>query len=182
MPDTNRVDVASETRRIMIELARHDRAYGELPEWDEEPWPEGLDAYELAEALSEAERWKRAAGHLIDRIKSVFTDEVVEHGAIRIGGTVYATRSSRTRKLRDPDALWAFLGDKAHLAIRADSSNVRISILKKIAEERGIDPQAVEDTFFTWEGEHDLKLNVLPADGKYTPKWAKELAEGERRA
>jgi hypothetical protein len=180
----SRSNVAT-TRRIIDELVRMDRAYGDTDDydpWEEEPWPQGLDAFDLAESLAEAERIHRIAKLVINRLRAHMTADVREHGAIRIGDQIYAPRPDRVRRLIDRDSFIEWAGPDLARCVRVDGSNVRITQVREVAEARGVDAQAVEDSFFSWEDRSDgWTLTILPMGSRYTPKWAESLAEGERR-
>lgn len=176
------MSAAGEARRVIDQAADFDRAYGTLDGyWDEEPWPEGLNPHDLDAALLETDRVIRAARMVQARIRGVFQRDIATNGPIRIGSTVYGDKPDRTRRLIDEAGLKAWLGDDWGRVVRVDAGNVRMTGLRDVAASRGVDAGAVEDTFFDWEGDGGRVLSPLPVDGKYTPKWAKAMREGERR-
>jgi len=168
-------------RNMVTEVARFDRAYGGVYDWAEDDFPGTTDPYDLDALLLEAQRVQRAARIVEQRIKEAFQQEVQLNGAVRVGGTVYGDKPAKHRVLQDPDGLAEFLGADWRRGLRVDMKNVRIEGVKALAASRGLDAGAIEDSFFAWEGEDGRVLNPLPVDGKYTPKWAKALKEGERR-
>jgi len=173
--------IVGAVRYMVIEVARFDRAYGGDYDWSEDDFPGTTDPYDLDALLLEAQRVQRAARTVEQRIKEAFQQEVQLNGAVRVGGTVYGDKPAKHRVLQDPDGLAEFLGADWRRGLRVDMKNVRIEGVRALAASRGLDAGAIEDSFFAWEGEDGRVLNPLPVDGKYTPKWAKALKEGERR-
>lgn len=179
-----------DTRRNMLRdvinaVASWDRRNPDEPyPWDEfQPLPLAeASVYLLDEMLVEAGRMKRAADAVAKRIRDALLADVEAHSPIRIGDTVYASVPDRQRRLVDSGGFKAWLGEDWINAVRVDAGNVRITTVRQIAEQRGLDPKAVEETFFDWYGEEDARrLQPYPVNGASTPKWAKELPEGMRR-
>ena len=169
-------------RNTVAAVATFDRHYGmDQWDWSEDDFPGTDDPYDLDGMLLEVQRVIRAAQFVKTRIEEAFQADVAANGAIRVGDTVYGDKPNRHRVLQDPDGLADFLGDDWRQGIRVSMGNVRISGVKGVAESRGLAPEMIEDTFFGWEGEDTRVLSVLPVSGRYTPKWAQRLKEGERR-
>lgn len=172
-------------RGAVEDVAQWDRGHeasGEAYPWDEYGYLlAALDPYGLDAALLEVARIKRACDQVAAQLRANMIADVEAEGPVRIGSTVYATVPDRQRKVTDPQGLAEWLGEHWAQAVRIDASNVRITTVRQIAALRGQDPQAVEDTFFAWEGEGQRRLQPYRVDGKETPRWAQQLAEGERR-
>lgn len=170
-------------RGLVLHAANQDRAGADM-DLDTEgdaAWLDQLTGLELGDMLAEAERLVRAARFVKARVDEALLRNVEMDGRIRLGDYGYYAGTKTVRRLRDPDGLLDFLHDQGgreavRKAVRLSESNVRISVVRGIAAENGVDPKAVEDSFFeTTYGEKELKK--VPAG---QAKWVEDLSEGER--
>ena len=157
-----------------------DRLNGGTPEWqhleDDEAWLEDCNAVELGDALAETERIIRAARAVKSHIEDYLTEDIATNGAIRLGNDGYYVGSATKRRVIDPAGLLTWLGtpDRISKAVRIDSSNVRIGVIRGFA---GDQEDAVIDSFFE-ETTEDTTLRKVPES---KAKWVQGLEHGGRR-
>ena len=98
----------------------------------------------------------------------------------RFGTEVLTTKPSGTRRIIDVTALTEWLGSPQaiRMAFNLTGQDARIKVIRGLAHDRGVDPQAVVDTFFE-SPSGERVLSRLPIDGANTPKWARAMVETE---
>jgi len=143
------------------------------------------DINQLHAALTVTDTWKTAATAVGALIEQAIVADVQKHGTIRVGDEILATKQPDRRLLPDVDVIgWLGDLDAVRAAVNITARNLRITALRNLATERGLDPSVIDDTFYERptdvEGEPILKLSRLPVGGRYTPKWLSRLAESER--
>ena len=175
--------VSNRIRDLVLFAAYMDRSMEEavLMEGDDE-WLASLNGPELGDALSEAERMIRAGRTIKKIVEAHLAMDIVENGAIRLGDSGYYVGSATKRKVIDSAGLLNFLHSLGGVnaidkAIRVDSSNVRISNVRAVAESVHEDAGAVIDSFFE-ETVEEEQLKKVPES---RAKWVQGLESGERR-
>ncbi len=131
--------------------------------------------------VAELDILRRQKADLEDRIK-VFRDELA--GRLRdvdwrYGDTLFRCVPQRTVKVSDPDGFSAWLGDHYRDVVPLTASTqIRSRALKRVCEERGVDPGIVEDTFFetSWGEPRLVEMPVAVA-----PVFAAKMRPGETR-
>ena len=175
--------VSDRIRDLVLFAAAMDRSMEEavLMEGDDE-WLASLNGPELGDALSEAERMIRAGRTIKKIVEAHLAMDIVENGAIRLGDSGYYVGSATKRKVIDSAGLLNFLHSLGGVnaidkAIRVDSSNVRISNVRAVAESVHEDAGAVIDSFF----EETVEEEILRKVPESRSKWVQNLESGERR-
>ena len=164
----------------VLGAAAVERRQGEWPDEPESaPVFAEFDIYELDEAMLEAKRLAQAARWLERWLEGLAVADLQEHGTIRIGDQVLVARPNRKRVLINADGLADYLGADWKPAVRL-GDNVRITAVRALAQQRGDDPAAIEDTFYEWQGTDDYKVERLHLGAARTPQWAKRIGQGER--
>lgn len=136
------------------------------------------DDSELWDLIGRVEAVARAARALADEMRDTLAARL-DGAALRFGDTILVASPTRTDRLVDPDALIDWLGeDWATVIPVTASTRVRRRALEAVAGKRGVDPEAVWDTFVETEWS-EPKLQAMPVDR--APKWAQALSHGERR-
>lgn len=188
-------NIPAQIRKLVDFAARMDREMEEavLMEGDDE-WLAALDGPQLGDALSEAERMIRAGRTIKKIVESHLEMDIREHGAIRLGDDGYYVGSTTKRELIDADGFLNWLGTPARIskAVRVNTSNIRIGVVKGYAREAAqpgetvldldddqiaVAQQAVIDTFFE-ETVEEEQLKKVPES---RAKWVAALQSGERR-
>lgn len=161
--------------RLIHHVMRHWDMFGDedvdVPDWVLDF--DVTDLYHLRTATTTILRAARAALGVIDGCLEIAVGDDI----VRVGDDILNVQVKKRRRVRDPHQFWAFverLGPHAPKALfRPDS--VRITALRKLAADQGIDPSAVDDTFFETET-LEPQLTIRPVS---VAPW--ELDEGERR-
>ena len=116
-------------------------------------------------------------------------NDVEEKGALKLGGRVYnfskgyKTTTQDVRKLLE----WATgkeLSDDSLdnlIAILGNNFVPKLRGLDAVASKKGMDKQLARDTFTHKEWDAEPKLQVIDTALSNAPKWAQNLAEGDRR-
>lgn len=137
------------------------------------------DDEELWDLIGRVEAVAAAARDLADQLKTELAARLGDN-AVRIGDTVIRTVPDRTDRIVDPDALVAWLGDDwPHVIPVTPSTRIRRRGLEAVAQRRGFDPDITWDTFVATEW-GEPRLQAVPVSR--APKWAQQLAPGERSA
>lgn len=136
--------------------------------------PEDQNADDWYDWWSEVERLYAAVRTIREYINNRFAAHL-GRDSLRQGEEVFRVGSYPNRKPQDVDALWDFLGPDARKVIATE--RVRITALRAVAEQRGLDPEVVEDTFLetTWS---EPRLQVVPITK--ARNWEQRLQSGER--
>ena len=117
------------------------------------------------------------AGRTIKKVVELHLEmDIREYGAIRLGDSGYYVGKTSSRKLIDPEAFLTWLGtpDRIGKAVRVNTSNIRIGVVKGFAGEAS---DAVIDSFFE-ETVEEEQLKKVPES---RAKWVQELESGSRR-
>jgi len=185
-----REDIPHSIRRLVGFAARMDREMEEavLMEGDDE-WLASLTGPQLGDALSEAERMIRAGRTIKKIVEAHLEMDIRANGALRLGNDGYYVGPTTKRELIDPDGFLRWLGtpDRISKAVRVNSSNIRIGVVKGFAQEfvtsiadgykEGDEIRGVIDSFFE-ETVEEEQLKKVPES---RAKWVQNLKSGERR-
>jgi len=175
-PDTNvegsKLDAGAWTRQEL------DAAYDALT-WGEEPFitqDADLTLAEYAALLDAAQRWAQAARRLVSELKTGMLRQLDNGEAYRYGDTAYRHSIRRRRRLADPIGFAHWCGPDIVRAVNL-ASGVRLTQVREIAGEKGVNVSTVFDTFFDDELGVE-ELSILPL--ARAPQWVQRLDDGER--
>lgn len=115
--------------------------------------------------------------------------DVEEKGAVKMNGKVYNFSKSYTTKVQNLDNLIQWMTERNLpqdvvgdiKAIIGENFTPKLRGLDAVATRRGLNPQTIRDTFLSKEWDESPKLQVIDPEGKYAPKWAQQLDDGQRR-
>lgn len=159
---------------------------------------EDLSNTEL-QAISEPEELVVARGISLEAKSSTtginaFVDQkiandVEEKGALRLGGRVYNFSKGYKTTTQDLKKLliWATNKELSEdalfnlMALVGQNFVPKLRGLDAVADKKGMDKQLARDTFTHKEWDTDPKLSVIDVNNSTAPKWAVNLAEGDRR-
>lgn len=174
------MDDTRTTLTDVVDLVASASLYGseELHDID----PVGFDQHDdlledLVRHYHAAKVVKQAADEVVRHFRERIGLELGPGGAMRYGDTIIRHHTdTRKRVLVEPEALVEFLGPEA-FARSVNPSHVRITSVRAEAEARGLNPDAVEDTFYGWRSEPRADLKELPISK--APKYLQELSDGQ---
>ena len=135
------------------------------------------DVTELAHVKQVVSDLRRAVGQVAHFVDRLIAADVKTYGPIRLGDSLYTTTFSSSRKVLPGmgERLFDYLGGDLRKCV--NPGNVKITGLRAIAETRGDDAKAVEDTFYERTLTTEPELAVVPVGQR---KWAQRLKDGER--
>tara|TARA_Y100000004_G_scaffold183749_1_gene231930 strand:- start:494 stop:1018 length:525 start_codon:yes stop_codon:yes gene_type:complete len=116
--------------------------------------------------------------------------DVEDKGAIKMQGKVFNFSKGYKTKVQNLDNLIQWMTERNLpqevvtdiKAIIGENFVPKLRGLDAVATRRGMNPETARDTFLVKEWDEAPKLSVIDPDGKYAPKWAKELDDGQRRS
>lgn len=116
-------------------------------------------------------------------------NDVEEKGALRLGGRVYNFSKGYKTTTQDLEKLlmWATNKELSEdslfnlVALIGQNFVPKLRGLDAVADKKGMDKQLARDTFTHKEWDTDPKLSVIDVNNSTAPKWAVNLAEGDRR-
>ena len=116
-------------------------------------------------------------------------NDVEEKGALRLGGRVYNFSKGYKTITQDLEKLlmWATNKELSEdalfnlVALLGQNFVPKLRGLDAVADKKGMDKQLARDTFTHKEWDTDPKLSVIDVNNSTAPKWAVNLAEGDRR-
>lgn len=153
----------------------------------------GPDPDDLAEWLwlldAEFARYLRIIRGVRKAIDRIRTQDIIDHGPIRLGESAYYTGKAGGWKILDGqgDALldWLDTADNIRAVFRCDAGNLRKTALEAVAAQRADGDAdvaaAVLDTFLQWTPSGDVgdqELKEVPARDR---AWAKKLNHRQRK-
>lgn len=128
------------------------------------------------QTISAARKLETAVGQLFGKM--------LGEDSYRISDTVYTNSASGSRKCKDPDGFWEWVGtikEMSDVAAMFNPNGARITAVRAVAEKHGYEVETIEDAFFEWvprEGA-DPKVSATPI---FKAKlWQQGLKEGEHR-
>lgn len=132
---------------------------------------------------------KSSTGNINKFVDVKIANDVEQKGAIKISGKVFNFSKGYKTSTQDVRMLlhWATnkeLSDESLdnlVAIVGTNFVPKLRGLDAVANKKGMDKQLARDTFTFKEWDKDPKLQVIDANNSTAPKWAVNLAEGERR-
>ena len=158
------------------------RVAGRDPEQD---WTDDPTALDLADAPVEdlvaakhtMTQLRVALSKISQHIDRLIAQDVYRNGSIRLGDTVYCPSMTSERRLLPGQgaALVEFLGPDLGRCVNPNT--VRITDVRAVAEERGIDADLIEQTFYEHTILTEPELAPVPVMKR---KWAQQLKDGER--
>lgn len=115
--------------------------------------------------------------------------DVEDKGAVKMNGKVFNYSKGYKNKVQNLDNLIQWMTERNLpqdvvsdiKAILGETFLPKLRGLDAVATRRGLNPQTIRDTFLDKEWDEAPKLQVIDPDGKYAPKWAQELGDGQRR-
>ena len=116
-------------------------------------------------------------------------NDVEDKGALRLGGRVYNFSKGYKTTTQDLKKLlmWATNKELSEdalfnlVALVGQNFVPKLRGLDAVADKKGMDKQLARDTFTHKEWDTDPKLSVIDVNNSTAPKWAVNLAEGDRR-
>jgi len=162
----DRPSIKRELTELILDVA-------DVEEFD---WDGELTVIDSAESIDDLWQMEGAADALIraatsvrNQIRELMRQDVAEFGPIKLGDTLYRSKRDSKRQIIDGmgDKLLEWLGDDLRFAVNPNT--VRITSVRAIAEERGIDAEVIEDSFYVDRDDPDAPL-VLEKLGSRSPK------------
>ena len=140
---------------------------------------DGMTLEALHGMLSQLQVIRQAVALLTAQAEGMIASQIGEGGAARCGDTIYRFRPRASQRIVDPQGLIDWLRDDWHQVIPVTrSTTIRKGGLQAVCEQRGIDVQAVLDTFTEWE-EGAPTVSRMPVDS--APKFLQAMEDGQVR-
>ena len=135
------------------------------------------DLEELVEVRNRCQQLSRALRAIGQHIENEMT-VLIGTGAARYGDDIYRVYGATRYTGTDALAKWIAGGDEAVAKrIAAVYSTVRVTGVRAVAEDEGLDPTAAVDTFLRVDKE-PVKLHAMPVHR--APKWLQRLTDGDK--
>lgn len=155
-----------------------ERVYGsgEAPDWPEVELP----YMEMVEVMWEAERQQALWRSVVAEVKQQLLAQIGDH-SFHDGEWLYRPTRRKARFLQDPAQLIRFLGDDPAAVtsvLKLDGPDpIRVTALRRVAESRGLDAGAVEDTLCRVEWGEPF-LDKIRMDSDRCPEFVKRHPAG----
>jgi hypothetical protein len=134
--------------------------------------------------LWEQTRQTVAAARKLEAAIGELFGKMLGEDSYRISDTVYTNSASGSRKCKDPDGFWEWVGtlkEMSDVAAMVNLSGVRITAVRAVAEKHGYEARKIEDAFFEWVPKEDADPKVSATPVFKAAKWQQSLKEGEHR-
>ena len=178
MGEGDRPSIKRELTELILDVA-------DVEEFD---WDGELTVIDSAESIDDLWQMEGAADALIraatsvrNQIRELMRQDVAEFGPIKLGDTLYRSKRDSKRQIIDGmgDKLLEWLGDDLRFAVNPNT--VRITSVRAIAEERGIDAEVIEDSFYVDRDDPDAPLVLEKVHQSRGPKYMQAMEHGDRR-
>ena len=147
----------------------------------------GIEEFVVCRSIADMGNYKTRS--IRDFADNKIALDVEEKGAVKMNGRVYNFSKGYKTKVQNLEQLIQWMTERnltedviADIkAILGETFVPKLRGLDAVAKRRGMNPETARDTFLSKEWDEAPKLQVIDPEGKYAPKWAQQLDDGQRR-
>jgi hypothetical protein len=147
----------------------------------------GIEEFVVCRSIADMGNYKTRS--IRDFADNKIALDVEEKGAVKMNGRVYNFSKGYKTKVQNLEQLIQWMTERNLTedvisdikAILGETFIPKLRGLDAVAKRRGMNPETARDTFLVKEWDEAPKLSVIDPDGKYAPKWAQQLDDGQRR-